>query len=442
MPRSTHNRMMTQPHLLYYKVANPMKRSVFFCLCSLSVTTLFSSAYAATLTLAAPSDAQLPALEKQLAAWQKKTGHQVKIIKLSNASNDVFVQYRTWLASRNNSVDVYKFDSQWVGQLRRHLLDLSQDTTQQQQMFPTVISAYSDQSGKLYGLPYTVGIPLLYYRKDLLDQYQQPVPKTWTEMTRIASYIQQQERAKGQKNLWGYVFQGAAYEGLTANALEWVASHGGGKIVEVDGSISINNPASIAALTLASSWVGSISPIGVVNYKEDDVRGVFQTGNAVFMRHWPAVWNLLQKESGSAVSGKVAVTRLPYEGQGQSAATMGGWGFVASKYSKQSQLAKQLVIYLGSQEAQRISTAYSLPPTYPTLYDDPALIRQFPLLPQLKLAARDLIARSSAQTGQHYPEVSNEFWTAVQRVLQKRQAAPEAVEQLEQRLKRVKGRGW
>ncbi len=419
-----------------------MKKTVFSCVVALTLTGLMSLGHAAVLTIAAPSDAQFPALQQQLAQWQAKTGHQVKIIKLSNASNDVFVQYRTWLASRNNSVDVYKFDSQWVGQLRGHLVDLSQDTQQHRQMFPTVISAYSDQNGKLYGLPYTVGIPLLYYRKDLLDKYRQPVPKTWTEMTRIAAYIQQQERIKGQKQLWGYVFQGAAYEGLTANALEWISSHGGGQIVEKDGAISVNNPASIAALKLAGSWVGGISPVGVVNYKEDDVRGVFQTGNAVFMRHWPAVWNLLQKESGSAVAGKVAVIRLPYEGQGKSAATMGGWGFVASKYSKQSQLAKQLVIYLGSVEAQRISTTYSLPPTYPALYDDPTLIQQFPLLPQLKLAAQDLIARPSAQTGQHYPEVSNEFWTAVQRVLQKRQAAPDAIEQLEQRLKRVKGRGW
>lgn len=423
-----------------------MKSRAFSCLFGwmmLSCASIYAiPGYAITLTIAAPSDAQLPALQQQLLQWQKKTGHQIKIIKLSNTSNDVFVQYRTWLASRNNSVDVYKFDSQWVGQLRRHILDLSQDTQQHQHMFPAVIAAYSDSSGKLYGLPYTVGIPLLYYRKDLLEKYHLPVPRTWTELTQTAKLIQQQERKKGHTQLWGYVFQGAAYEGLTANALEWIASHGGGTIIEADGRISIHNPAAVKAVQRASSWVGTISPIGVVNYKEDDVRGVFQTGNAVFMRHWPAVWNLLQKEHGSAVVNQVAVTRLPYDLQGKSAATMGGWGFVASKYSRHQQLAKELVIYLGSIKAQRISTQYSLPPTYPALYDDPILIQQFPLLPQLKIAAQDLVARPSAQTGSHYPEVSNEFWTAIQRVLQKRQTAEQSLTQLEQRLKRVQGRGW
>ena len=62
--------------------------------------------------------------------------------------------------------------------------------------------------------------------------------------------------------MWGFVFQGNAYEGLTCDALEWVKSSGGGQIVEADGTISINNPKAAAAIERAKGWVGTISPPG------------------------------------------------------------------------------------------------------------------------------------------------------------------------------------
>ena len=72
-------------------------------------------------------------------------------------------------------------------------------------------------------------------------------------MERMAARIQTGERAAGNKNFWGFVWQGAAYEGLTCNALEWQASYGGGNIIEGDGVVSVNNPKTIAAITMAKS---------------------------------------------------------------------------------------------------------------------------------------------------------------------------------------------
>ena len=71
--------------------------------------------------------------------------------------------------------------------------------------------------------------------------------------------------------MWGFVFQGNAYEGLTCDALEWVKSNGGGQIVEPDGTISINNPKAAEALEMVKGWVNTISPPGVLTYQEEEV---------------------------------------------------------------------------------------------------------------------------------------------------------------------------
>ena len=55
----------------------------------------------------------------------------------------------------------------------------------------------------------------------------------------MAKKIQDGEQ-KTNPNFAGFVFQGNAYEGLTCNALEWIASAGGGHFID-NGKVTINN---------------------------------------------------------------------------------------------------------------------------------------------------------------------------------------------------------
>ena len=70
--------------------------------------------------------------------------------------------------------------------------------------------------------------------------------------------------------------------------------------------------ANAKALATAASWIGTISPTGVLNYGEEDARGVFQKGNSVFMRNWPYAWAAVNAED-SPVRGRVATAPLPSE---------------------------------------------------------------------------------------------------------------------------------
>src|SRR5262249_44851373 len=145
-------------------------------------------------------------------------------------------------------------------------------------------------------LPWFIDAGVLYFRKDLLQKYGETPPRTWLELTRIAEKIQTAERKAGNSRFWGFVFQGRAYEGLTCNALEWIQSWGGGGIVGESGKITVENPQVAKALELATSWIDRITPRGVLNYTEEEARGVFQSGDAVFLRNWPYVWKLANAE--------------------------------------------------------------------------------------------------------------------------------------------------
>jgi trehalose/maltose transport system substrate-binding protein len=241
--------------------------------------------------------------------------------------------------------------------------------------------------------------------------------------------------------MWGFVFQGNAYEGLTCDALEWVKSYGGGQIVEPDGSISINNPKAVAALEEAKSWINTISPPGVLSYQEEESRGVWQVGNAVFMRNWPYAYSL-GNGADSKVKGLFDAVPLPDGGAG-SAATLGGWNIAVSKYSKNQAEAIKLALFISSKDFQKDRAIQrSNLPTLISLYDDADVAKAQPIIPQWKNVFLNAVPRPSAPTKVKYNEVSSDFWSAVHDTLAGNGSAADNLEALEAKLTELKGSGW
>lgn len=400
---------------------------------------------AATLTVACASvGVELAACRKHAGQWAAKTGHTVKIFTLPNSSTDMLALLRQMFAARSADLDVLIVDVVWPGLFKEHLLDLRPYTHgAEREHFPAIV-ANNTVDGRLLAMPGFVDAGLLYYRKDLLDTYGLKPPETWAEFTRAAETIQRGERAAGQGDFHGYVFQGKAYEGLTCNALEWVASFGGGEVVDEKGDITIGNAAAVQALATAGRWVGTIAPRGVLNYAEEDARGVFQSGKAAFMRNWPYAWALSQA-ADSPVRGKVGVAPLP-QGVGTGArhvATLGGWQYAVSRYSTQPALAADLVMHMSSRDVQKDRALNgSFNPTMPALYDDPDILAANPFMGRLREVFENARPRPSTATATKYPRVSQVFWNTAHDVLSGRMEADDAVRRLEARLKQVKRRGW
>lgn len=383
-------------------------------------------------------------LRSQLDRFEKETGNKVTVVPMPSSTTDQFGQYKLWLAAGNSDIDVYQTDVIWAPQLADQFLDLTDAAKDvAANHFPSIIESQT-VNGKLVALPAFTDAPALYYRKDLLEKYGKTPPKTWAELTATAQEIQDKERAAGNPDMQGFVFQGNAYEGLTCNALEWVMSNGGGQIVEPDGTISINNPKAAAAIDMVKGWVGTISPAGVLAYQEEESRGVWQLGNAVFMRNWPYAYQLGNGDD-SAVKGKFDVVPLPMgDGEGaRSAATLGGWNVAVSKYSKAPEEAIKLALFLSSTEVQKErAIKQSNLPTIVSLYDDADVAAAQPIIPNWKEVFQNAVPRPSAPTKVKYNEVSSLFWSAVHDTLSGNGTGAENLELLEAKLTELKGDAW
>jgi trehalose/maltose transport system substrate-binding protein len=248
----------------------------------------------------------------------------------------------------------------------------------------------------------------------------------------MAARIQAGERAKGVKDFWGYVWQGAASEGMLCNALEWQASEGGGQIIEPDRTISVNNPAAIRAWERARHWIGWISPPGVVAYREYDSMRIFESGKAAFDRVW-----LLSPMTAAGQTRRIGrrsrppVVKAGFSampgGQEGSVGVMGGTGTAVSLHASHPKEAMALLRFqlralmeASERETGSDSTDSADSPSFPSQ------------------SAR-IVARPSVVTGAAYKQVSKAYIDAVHSVLTGEKKARDAAAELEAQFKEITG---
>jgi len=367
----------------------------------------------------------------------------VEVFDTPDAVQDRLGVYLQYFETKSSEADLYQIDVIWPGDLAEHLIDLYQYEGAKEQAaenFPAIIEN-NTVGGKLVGMPWFTDAGLLYYRTDLLKKYGYDAPPvTWTELEEMAMKIQDGERAAGNEDFWGYVWQGNAYEGLTCDALEWIDSSGGGTIISPDKVITINNTNAVAAVDRAAAWVGKISPAGVTGFQEEDARNMWQAGNAAFMRNWPYCYSL-GNAYDSVVKGKFDVAPLPAGAEGgHGAATLGGWQLAVSKYSKNPEEAAKLALFMtsaGEQKTRAIEGSFN--PTIMFLYNDAEVCDASPFMCKLYDVFTGAVARPSTATAPKYNEVSTAFFQAVHSVLTGDNDGQTALEELELDLAGITG---
>jgi multiple sugar transport system substrate-binding protein len=361
--------------------------------------------------------AELDYWEEITGEFTETTGITVSLMRQPTDTDQRRQSLLVPLKAGEDDPDAFLMDIIWIGQFAAsgwlEPLDaqISKDGFDLSPFFEGIIDFVDRFDGQVVALPVYVDAGLLYYRSDLLEKhgYDGP-PETWNQLVEIATRIQGQER-KANPDFWGFVWQGAQYEGLVCNFLEYALSNGG-SLINREGGLTLSRRHNVDALRFMRDLIANyaISPPNTyTEMKEEEVRSMFESGNALFERNWPYAWGLHEAE-GSPVKGKVGTALLPRFEHGEHVAALGGWHIGISRSSDEKAAAWELVRFIVSRETQ-IGFALNLGwnPSRQDVYDAEEIAQKVPHLVRLK----DVFQTASARPNLPY-------YSLVSRVLQQK----------------------
>jgi multiple sugar transport system substrate-binding protein len=380
---------------------------------------------------------QRPDVMRKIADEYQKKNPNVKIeVEVGGATSEAQQQYLTTvLSSKDSALDVILIDvirpAQWAAQGWAEPLDayLGADKAK---ILPAYLKAYADADqvgGKLIALPYFADAQFLYYRKDLLDKYKRPVPKSWDEMMETARVI-----LDGEKNpqLQGFSTAGAPIEGTVCTYL--VPLWGAGSEMIKDGKLNLDTPEARQPFQLYGRMKqAGVLPKNIAEIPTDRIRVDFQAGNVVFAQNWGYFWNRVENDADTKVKGKVGVTILPHDQGGKSATCIGGWQLAVSAYSKNKQEAVKFARWLSSPEVSKMQAVLaSHLPVFPSVYKDPEVLAANPwfadALPVVETA-------KSRPVSAQYPQVSDAIRSNMNAYLAGTKTTDAALADMKNRLK-------
>ncbi|MFC5215698.1 ABC transporter substrate-binding protein [Streptomyces coerulescens] len=373
-------------------------------------------------------------MQPMLDHWNKL--HPKEKVTFIQLPTDADAQRQQMIQNAETKSDAYtvlSLDVVWTSEFAAHqwIDKLPEKRFPLDKMLKPVVETAKYRDG-LYAVPASSDGGMLYYRTDLLKKagVSQP-PTTWAELKADCAKVKKLPEAEGMSC---YAGQFQKYEGLTVNFAEAVNS-AGGVVTDANGKPDVDTAAAKKGLDfLVDSVKDRTIPKEGITYLEEDGRQAFQSGKLIFLRNWPYVYSLAGK---SDIKGKYAVAPLPgLDGPGSS--SLGGHNLALSTYAKNKATALDFMKFLSSEEntATFLKEA-SLAPPYAALYDDKALIGQYPYLPVLKESILRAVPRPRVvQYGDVTAAVQREAYAA----LTGSKSSAQALKDLQEALQKSTGR--
>ena len=405
----------------------------------LAGVTLGTAQAQTTLRVFAGGTNQRPDLMRKLFDQYQAKNPGVKIeIETGGATSELQRQYlSTVLNAKDAAIDVYLIDivnpaqylgAGWLEPLNAYVGD---PATALKAYLP-VYTTSNVINGKVAAMPGFADAMFMFYRRDLLDKYKLPEPKTWDELGATAKKILAGE---GNPHLQGLSIQGAPVEGAVCTFLLPYWSQGR-SFNDAAGKLTFDRAAAVKGLNQWLSLVDAgVIKKNVAEVKTPDTVNEFKAGHAVFAINWSWAWDRFKDDVDSRVRGKVGVMPLPAMAGGTSATCVGGWQWAVSAFSRNKSEAAKLVKFMSAPEASKfLAIEGAMLPTYPDVYTDPDVVKN---VPWFKDAAQIVITGRSRPLSRDYGQVSDVIRTTTSAVLARTKKPEQGAAEIESRLARV-----
>ena len=377
--------------------------------------------------------AELAFWEKLIGDFERQTGIRIEMLRQPTDTAQRRQGLVIALDARQANPDVFLMDIAWLGLfIASDWLEPLGNEIDTDPFFSRVLDLADIQQGHLFALPVIVDGGILYYRRDLLQRFGLPgPPATWQELLSMARKVQTALRRTNPR-FYGFVWQGAQYEGLICNFMEFSGSEGG--FINHAGRISIDQPENRIALQFMHDliWKQKISPPNTyTEMKEEEVRTYFQTGNALFERNWPYAWSLHQRPN-SPVRSKIGVAPMPAPDSGESVSTLGGWHIGLSRFSDRKLQGLKFIQFVTAYDTQkRLALGLGWTPGRRDLYSDPDILARQPHFAKLKTVFQKAQPRPILP---YYTQLSAIVQKHLNRVLADKDTADRALDEAQQEI--------
>lgn len=268
-----------------------------------------------------------------------------------------------------------------------------------------------EYNGHRYGMPWILDTKYLFYNKEMLEKAGIAAPPaTWDELAADAKAIKDKGLLE-HPVVWSW----AQAEAAICDYTTLLAAYGGA-FLDAAGKPAFTSGGGLQALRyMVSTMESGITNPNSKEYLEEDVRRVFQNGEAAFALNWTYMYNLANDPKESKVAGKVGVVPAPgVAGTSTASAVNGSMGLGVTATSQHPDEAWKYIVYMTSQPVQNAYAKLSLP-IWASSYDDPAVTKgQEELVAAAKTALAVMFPRP---TTPKYQELSTALQVAIQQAL-------------------------
>jgi len=264
-------------------------------------------------------------IKSLVSEFEKETGMKVTFIETGYGA--ILEKNLVDLSAQTGAYDVLHVESIWFSEYLPYLYPLN-EFMEDSELFneeeydledftsytPLTMDVFS-RDENLYGLPHLAGIPLCFYRKDLLDKAGLKPPKNMDEYYKVAKRLTQDTDGDGTIDIYGCALS-AKRSAIVDEWFSFFFSYGGGlpDRPEQYTKMTFNNPTALKALKLYKRLYDECAPPESMTWEFGEVGSAMQRGVVAMMWNWSNSGSWYDDAESSTVVGKVGAS-VPWPGR-------------------------------------------------------------------------------------------------------------------------------